>query len=642
MKVAYSHLVEKIQSKPSIEELSFKLFQLGHENTFKKNIFDIELTPNRGDCLSITGLLRELNVFYEVDLNFEYYEDEIKPLKINFENKHPKACKSISFLKIEIEDEIHEYKDEFELYFADLDIKKNNFFTDISNYLSYECGHPLHCYDLNKLNGDLSFESLEDEEIFNTLLNSEINLEKKSPVFKLNNEVINLAGIIGGKYTSCSKTTRSVLVECAQFAPEEIIGKALKYGINSEAAYKFERGVDPCSQEKAVRRFTKIVENHAKIKNVELFSKDFEKYKKKYIKFDPEKINSIIGMQIASEKQLFIMQKLGFVIDRDSIEIPSFRRDIENHNDLAEEIARVIGYDNIIPQKFKIISTEKNSNDFVLAKLKSILIDNGFYEVINFPFVSNENKSELNIKVDNPLDSNRGYLRTNLKDSLIKNLLYNERRQKDSLKLFEISDIYFNNSPINKINRLGIIASGRIDRNYLDFSKEIDINYMNEVLEKLSLINKFEVEEISRNKINSKSKKPLFYAEIDFRDISSSIKEYPSISKMPQNCPKYKEISEFPSSSRDLSVLLKDYSKSKLLQDKVLKYKNDILKETFIFDYYHNEKKEELKIGFRFIFQSTKETVKDVYIDDIMNDIICLVSGIKTIEIPGLKIDNKI
>ena len=82
MKVAYSHLVEKIQSKPSIEELSFKLFQLGHENTFKKNIFDIELTPNRGDCLSITGLLRELNVFYEVDLNFEYYEDEIKPLKI--------------------------------------------------------------------------------------------------------------------------------------------------------------------------------------------------------------------------------------------------------------------------------------------------------------------------------------------------------------------------------------------------------------------------------------------------------------------------------------------------------------------------------------------------------------------------------
>jgi len=139
--------------------------------------------------------------------------------------------------------------------------------------------------------------------------------------------------------------------------------------------------------------------------------------------------------------------------------VPSFRSDIRTQNDLAEEVARVIGYDNIPRLEISIPKSEKPNYKDIENKLRYFLLDHGFYEVINSPFVSL--KSEEAIKVDNPLDSNREFLRTNITDSLIENLLFNERRQKDSVKLFEISDIYSSNNGISKERKLSLIASGR-------------------------------------------------------------------------------------------------------------------------------------------------------------------------------------
>ena len=136
MKIAYKHLLENITENPSIKEISDRLFQLGHEHEIEENIFNMEFTPNRGDCLSINGLLRDLSVFYEVTPNNEIYTDDIKSLDINFVNNSPEACPSISFLKINIQGEISAYKGIFQDYFDDLDVNKNNFFTDISNYIS--------------------------------------------------------------------------------------------------------------------------------------------------------------------------------------------------------------------------------------------------------------------------------------------------------------------------------------------------------------------------------------------------------------------------------------------------------------------------------------------------------------------------
>ena len=165
------------------------------------------------------------------------------------------------------------------------------------------------------------------------------------------------------------------------------------------------------------------------------------------------------------------LSKLGFVND-ENIEVPSYRSDIETQNDLAEEIARIIGYDNIARNEITIPKGKISNIYDIENKLRFLLLDEGFYEVINAPFVGDV--SSNSILVDNPLDSNREYLRTNITESLLENLSFNERRQKDSIKLFEISDVYtLKENKINVKRKLAIIASGRAGHNYKDFSKKL-------------------------------------------------------------------------------------------------------------------------------------------------------------------------
>ena len=145
---------------------------------------------------------------------------------IGSQNLSESICTQISFLKLEIEKVPELYKGSLENYFLDLGLNKNNFFTDVSNYLSYETGQPTHCYDASKIKGNLVFHEIDSDLEFETLLDKKITLTGKNSVFSLNNEVINLAGVVGGKSTSCSANTKTVIVECAFFQPEAIIGKS--------------------------------------------------------------------------------------------------------------------------------------------------------------------------------------------------------------------------------------------------------------------------------------------------------------------------------------------------------------------------------------------------------------------------------
>jgi len=279
MKIAYNHLVSHIQEKPSVEMISEKLFQLGHEHEIQGNIFDMEFTPNRGDCLSINGLLRDLAAFYTVNFKQDICNEKLDTLKIDFTNLSKDICPNISFLKIEVEEIPAAYNGCLDSYFSELGLNKNNFFTDVSNYISYEIGQPTHCYDASKIEGKLAFQELDLNCEFETLLGKKINLKEKNPVFFLNDEIINLAGVVGSKKTSCNKETTSVMVECAFFVPESIIGKSIKYDIQSEASHKFERSVDPKCHELVIRRFIKIVSEHAKIKKMSLIIMNYQKKK---------------------------------------------------------------------------------------------------------------------------------------------------------------------------------------------------------------------------------------------------------------------------------------------------------------------------------------------------------------------------
>jgi phenylalanyl-tRNA synthetase beta chain len=633
MKLEYKSIIDSLLEKPSMELLSEKLFQLGHEHEIEGSIFNMELTPNRGDCLSVNGLARDLNIFFGKGPKKEIYTNSIDTLELDFENLSPKDCPSISFLEIEIGNNQKKYKPYLESYFKNLRLNKNNFFTDISNYLSYETGQPTHCYDRDKINRKLTFVNRTSNENFKTLLDTEVQLEGNNCVFVLGEDVINLAGVIGGKNTACSSDTKKILVECAFFNPESVIGKSIKYNINSDAAHKFERGVNILSQEETLRRFIKIVEDHVDILSLKIKFFNEMSYQTKRLDINETRINNILGTNLSRKEYLDYLFNLGFAIS-DEVEIPSFRNDIATQNDLAEEIARAIGYDFIKSEPLNLVS-KKNSINLKENVLSSFLVNNGFNEVVNFPFC--DEKLPSSISIDNPLDSQRDNMRISTKNSLIKSLLYNERRQHDSVKLFEIADIYFKKSNIvSHVKKIGIIASGRQGHNHRDFSKKIDINYMSCTLDPILQDSISLIEEIPRSMLDSKIKDKIFYIECNLDLLSIDSQLIPIHENKDVRFTQYKEISTMPSSSRDVSFSIENPKNLNRLIRTVDSFKSPNLKKSFCFDYYINSKTGIIKIGFRFIFQSSSYSLSDSEVDNEMKLLMNETLKIDGISIPGI------
>ena len=674
MKISKKYLQEFLP-KLEIDHLSRTLFDLGHEHSIDNaDIIDLEITPNRGDCLSVLGIARDLYASSLINKSNEcpikYFDNnkvlkfeskkplvsEIESLELDFVNNAPDDCPEIFFLMIEIEKLPTSYEKYLENYFADLDLKKNNFFTDISNFLSYEIGQPTHCYDANKIDGQLTLEKSKQLSNFKTLSGYKVDLQESDLVFKSNNSVVNIAGVMGGLDTACTNQTKKVLIECAYFHPEAIIGKARKYNLNSDAAYKFERGINPDFLETALSRFIKIVEDHTNILNSSIFHYSNEKFKKNnktILAFDINKIEKILGIQNDSEISFEeILINLGFVIKDNQIIAPSYRNDIFNINDIAEEIARVIGFNCMIfaSQKNKLSLKRIQTKPTYEQKIRLFLKRNGFNEVINFPFSNEEDSGSL--EVLNPLDKKFSFLRKGLEKSLLENLSYNERRQKNSIKLFEISDTYSSNKDkINCEKKLSLIVCGHRGNNYRDFSKKLDISYLFELSKDLLGLSYSDLQEFikehQRKDKNSSNKEKIYSLEVPLNLVESK-----KIDKLYNNfltdinelefrnsfLLNYKKPSEFPSTYRDLSFSIKKIESVKLLYESVnsldsIKY--EIMKEVFLFDLFENKKNNETKMAFRFIFQSHDHTLKDQEVDKIIDDIVESLTGIEGVEVPG-------
>lgn len=633
MKFNYHHLLNFFEKKPSIDELSSILFQLGHENEVDGNIFDLDVTPNRGDCLSLNGLARDLNHFFTRKEDLPIYQSNIEEFEFNFENLQENSCPIISFLVLEIDNEVIKYKDYLEDFFSSLENKKINFFTDVSNYLSYELGQPTHCYDFNSVSKGFKLDKLHEEKRFVSIHGQEIFLKKGDLVFTKDNEVINLAGLMGGKNSSCNEDTKKVLIECAHFRPEDIIGKNTQYDINSEASYKFERFVDPKLNEFALRRFIEIIKDHVDIKSLKISRFVSKKDNPRKIKFEPQKIKKILGIDIEDNVIFKILNNIYLEVIDNHILVPSFRNDIENNNDIAEEIARITGYDQIKSMPFQIVNLSKKDN--FLMNLRKFLFKNGFTEVINFQFsktISNES-----ISIDNPLDINKSSLRTNIEESLVENLLYNEKRQKDSIKIFEISDLYYKEkNEIKQIKKICIMGSGRLGNNYRDFSKKIDKNLFTELFKEVGFDISNYLSTFDRAAIDTKKKDKIFYASIpidalkDFfivEDVKKSVESKADF--------KYLSVSEYPSSYRDFSFQVVQKDKIDSISEMILRFESDILKDVFLFDFFENKNDETFKAGFRFIFQDLSKTLTEKDINNELKKLLSEILALEDVSIPG-------
>ena len=644
MKIVYPHLLNFLEQQPKLEELSELLLQLGHEHEIDGEVLDMEITPNRGDCLSLKGLARDLNYFYQAK-ELPKSTMTLPELDLQFDNKAQDLCPNISFMQIEIDKVPTKYEPYLEAYFTNLGISKNNFFTDISNYLAYESGQPTHCFDQSSMQGNFSLEKKNLKAKFNTLLGSEIELTDENLVFLLDDEVISLAGTMGGASTACSDDTTKVLVECAYFQPEEILGKARKYNLSSEAAYKFERGVDYLCQEDVLRRFLHIVSEHAEIKSVAFYSEQ-NKTTLAEVPFNADKLNAVVGIDIAEQEQLDYLSALGFVAGK-NITVPAHRSDVDQLNDLAEEITRMIGYNNIPSQVLALpIMTKQHKRSFE-EQVGSYLINQGCFEVINNPFTDFEGKDA--IAVDNPLDKQRSMLRTCLMNSIRANIAYNQNRQKDSIKFFEFSDIY---KTSGTERRFALAIAGRVNKNAKEFNAQLDYGYLKGLVNSIFvdilkvqptyeladkrgydfyetlIINGRKIGglgKISNETIDTKVKTPVFACELIIDNL-----------KIPDN--QFALTSDFPASYRDLSYSLSDLEKVGTLTEIVnaATENYDLLTESFIFDFFQNKKLDLLKLGFRFKFQAADKSLTDEEIDQIMDKLISDSMALDGISIEGL------
>jgi phenylalanyl-tRNA synthetase beta chain len=644
MKIVYSHLLNLLEQQPKLKELSELLFQLGHEHEIDGEVLDMEITPNRGDCLSLKGLARDLNYFYQAK-ELPKSDMTLPALELQFDNKAQDVCPNISFMEIEIEQVPTKYEPYLEAYFADLGINKNNFFTDISNYLAYESGQPTHCFDQNAMQGHFSLAKKKLKTKFKTLLDTEIELTEENLVFSLDDAVVSLAGIMGGASTACSADTTKVLVECAYFQPEEILGKARKYNLSSEAAYKFERGVDYLCQEEVLRRFLQIVSEHTEVKSVALYSEQ-NKTTLAEVPYNSDKLNAVVGIDISQQEQIAYLSALGFEAGK-SITVPAHRSDVDQLNDLAEEVTRMIGYNNIASQVLALPVRAKKQQRSFEELVGNYLINQGFFEVINNPFTNFEGKEA--IAVDNPLDKQRAMLRTCLMNSIRINIAYNHNRQKDSIKFFEFSDIY---KTSGTERRFALAIAGRVNKNAKEFNAQLDYGYLKgqvnsictdilkvqptyELADKRGYdfyenltINGSKIGglgKISKETIDTKVKTPVFACELTIDDLQVPDKNFVPTS-------------DFPASYRDLSFSLSDLEKVGTLTELVNTYtkSHDLITESFVFDFFQNKKLNILKLGFRFKFQASDKSLTDEEIDKIIDKLINDSMALDGISIEGL------
>jgi phenylalanyl-tRNA synthetase beta chain len=644
MKIVYSHLLNLLEQQPKLEQLSELLFQLGHEHEIDGEVLDMEITPNRGDCLSLKGLARDLNYFYQAK-ELQKSDMALPALDLQFDNHAKELCPNISFMEIEIAQVPTKYESYLEAYFADLGINKNNFFTDISNYLAYESGQPTHCFDQSTMQGHFSLAKKKLNTKFKTLLNTEIELTDENLVFSLDNEVISLAGTMGGASTACTSNTTKVLIECAYFQPEEILGKARKYNLSSEAAYKFERGVDYLCQEDVLRRFLQIVSEHTEVKSV-AFNSEQKKTSLAEVPYNADKLNAVVGINISEQEQMAYLSALGFEAGK-SITVPAHRSDVDQLNDLAEEVTRMIGYNNIPSQVLALPVMAKQHKRSFEDLVGRYLINQGCFEVINNPFTDFEGKEA--IAVDNPLDKQRAMLRTCLMNSIRTNIAYNQNRQKDSIKFFEFSDIY---KTSGTERRFALAIAGRVNKNAKEFNAQLDYGYLKGLINSIctdilkaqptyELADKrgYDFHEaltingskigglgkISKETIDTKVKTPVFACELTIDDLH-----------VPDN--NFIPTSDFPASYRDLSFSLSDLEKVGTLTELVntTTENHDLLTESFVFDFFQNKKLKLLKLGFRFKFQAVDKNLTDEEIDQIMDKLISDSMSLDGISIEGL------
>jgi phenylalanyl-tRNA synthetase beta chain len=434
-------------------------------------VIEINVTPNRGDCLGVYGIARDLaasgigklknSEIQKAAAQFSF-PIEVKNEAVEACNfaafryfKNVKNCESPKWLKDRL---------------TAVGSNSISAIVDITNYVMLMLNRPMHAYDAKKIMAPLSIRFAKNSEEFTSLKDEKFSLNEKTLVISDSQKAVGLAGIIGGNNSSCDLKTSEILLEAAFFKPSIIAAAGRKFNILSDARHRFERGVDEATCENGIELATKLIleicgGEASEIKIVGAKSEN------KKIEFELEKIKKLTGVEVPADKAQEILSALGFVIEKKSgekfsVTIPSHRHDIFAAEDLVEEVVRIFGYDKIKPQKLESSVLENSANQ--LQKIRLHLASKGMIETINWSFCDS-NLAEIfatkneKLILANPISSELSHMRPTLAIGLLESYKKNLMRNFSDISFFEIGNVF---SDITTEGQKMMIAGIRTGKNH--------------------------------------------------------------------------------------------------------------------------------------------------------------------------------
>jgi phenylalanyl-tRNA synthetase beta chain len=427
-------------------------FQIGDKISdifgVNEQIIEINVTPNRGDCLGVYGIARDLaasgagvlkkleiaekKAEFDFPLAIENNAKEACNYAVFRAIKNVKNCSSPAWLKEKLES---------------VGINSISAIVDATNYVMHVLNRPMHAYDASKIQGKIDIRFAKKDEKFTSLKDAEYVLDEKILTICDAKNILGIAGVIGSKDSGCSMETVNIILESAFFTPQNISYAGRKLNILSDARYRFERGVDEASCLDGINLATNLIleicgGNPSEIKIIG------QKSELRKINFDVAKIKKLIGVEIPQEKVKEIFSNLGFIVDENfTITIPSHRSDIKESHDLIEEAIRLFGYDKILPEKLENINSLSKNKISTINKARLTLANQGLVETINWSFVD-ENLLKLfdetneNLLIKNPISSEMNHMRSALNLGLIQSYKKNYLRGNVNLAIFEIGNVF--------------------------------------------------------------------------------------------------------------------------------------------------------------------------------------------------------
>ncbi|EFI42135.1 phenylalanine--tRNA ligase subunit beta [Peptoniphilus sp. oral taxon 386] len=621
-----------------------------------KEIIEIEITPNRPDCLSIIGMARETAATFDMELSepkidilneVDDIADYFNTVDIETENCDRFYARVLKNVKIETSPLW------LQNYLVSAGVRPINNIVDLTNFVMLEYGQPLHAYDLDDLQDKkIVVRQAKNGEVIKTLDDEDRLLEEKDIVIADGKRAIGLAGIMGGFDSEIKDNTVNVLLEGANFDADSIRKTSKRLQLRSEASARFEKGIDINAPKIAVDRVCQLAE---KINAAQVVKGSIDNYRKVReiadLNLRVEKCNRLIGFELNAEEIAGLLNRLQINTDINgeviTAHIPTFRLDIEIEEDLIEEVARIYGYHNIIPKPLEGSLTVGGRSELrnLEDRIKKVLLSIGYSEFMTYSFVSPSNFDKLMldetddkrkvVKIINPLGEEYSIMRTTLVSNMLEVLSKNEHRgneyvagfefgntfipqgeglPREELKLsmgfYDMGDFYFLKESIRRaLWQVGILnlEYKRANINYLHPGRSAEIyvdgKYIGVFGEVHPLVAK-----------NYELKKKCYVAEIEFEKLlENSIENY-----------KFRELPKYPAMRRDLAVVIDRDIDAGEIELIARKHGKKLLEEFKVFDVYTGENIESRKksIAFSMTFRANDRTLVDKEVNDIVSKVV--------------------